>query len=163
MNLVLYCAGWRSILVSAAVFEEGPKNPYKGTTMNPVVSASYAQFGVDAGGRRLSPADRRAAPNGMGIHDPASAETGYCAEAYSRCGSSDFCTIPDRNLHCGATRLLRRERCVQRSLPCVNRQGKRSQAAVLMALSPCRYSLESLFAKEDRKRTALLWKSPRLS
>ena len=37
---------------------------------------------------------------------------------------SDLCTIPDRNLHCGATRLLRRERCVQRSLPCVDSSGK---------------------------------------
>ena len=37
---------------------------------------------------------------------------------------SDRCTIPDMNLHCGATRLLRRERCVQRSLPCVDSSGK---------------------------------------
>ena len=37
---------------------------------------------------------------------------------------SDLCTVPDTNLHCGATRLLRRERCVQRSLPCVDSSGK---------------------------------------
>ena len=40
---------WRSILVSLTDFEEGPKNPLKGIPVNPVVSASYAQFGVDAG------------------------------------------------------------------------------------------------------------------
>ena len=40
-----------------AGFEEGPKNPLKGTSVKPLVSASYAQSGVDAGGRRNSPAD----------------------------------------------------------------------------------------------------------
>ena len=42
----------RSILVRSAVSEEGPKNPLKGTTVKPLVLASYAQFGVGAGGRR---------------------------------------------------------------------------------------------------------------
>ena len=41
-----------SILVSLSGLGEGPKNPLKGITVKPVVSASYAQFGVDAGGRR---------------------------------------------------------------------------------------------------------------
>ena len=39
-----------SILVSDAVFQEGPKNPLKGTSMKSLVSAFYAQFRVDAGG-----------------------------------------------------------------------------------------------------------------
>ena len=40
----------RSILVSAAGSEEGPKNPLKGISMKSLVSAFYAQFRVDAGG-----------------------------------------------------------------------------------------------------------------
>ena len=39
-----------SILVSDAVFQEGPKNPLKGTSVKSLVSAFYAQFRVDAGG-----------------------------------------------------------------------------------------------------------------
>ena len=33
-----------------AIFQEGPKNPLKGTSMKSLVSAFYAQFRVDAGG-----------------------------------------------------------------------------------------------------------------
>jgi hypothetical protein len=40
----------RSILVSLTVYQEGPKNPLKGISMKSLVFASYAQFGVDAGG-----------------------------------------------------------------------------------------------------------------
>ncbi len=32
------------------IFQEGPKNPLKGTSMKSLVSAFYAQFRVDAGG-----------------------------------------------------------------------------------------------------------------
>ena len=103
---LLYCyLQWRSILVSRAESEEGPKNPLEGTTVKPVVSASYAQSGVDAGGRRVIACGGRAVFNGMKNRDPVFAETGNCAEAYSQSGFSDFCTIPDVNLHCGATRL----------------------------------------------------------
>ena len=57
-----------------------------------------------------------------------------------------------------------RERCVQRSLPCVSRSGK----GKLSVRGPWpwaggRYSLERLFAKEDKNRKSPLWKSPRLS
>ena len=38
----------RSILVRSAASEEGPKNPFKGITMKPLVPASYAQCGVGA-------------------------------------------------------------------------------------------------------------------
>lgn len=69
-----------------AGFEEGPKNPLKGTSVKPLVSASYAQSGVDAGGRHFFACGGRASPNGMGSTDPAAVETGYCAEAYSLCG-----------------------------------------------------------------------------
>ena len=41
---------WRSILVSAYISQDGPKNPLKGISMKSLVFASYAQFGVDAGG-----------------------------------------------------------------------------------------------------------------
>ncbi len=77
---------WRSILVSLTDFEEGPKNPLKGIPVNPVVSASYAQFGVDAGGRRPNACSGRAISNGMEHHDPVAVETGYCASAYSQRG-----------------------------------------------------------------------------
>ena len=40
----------RSILVRSVVYQEGPKNPLKGISMKSLVFASYAQFGVDAGG-----------------------------------------------------------------------------------------------------------------
>jgi len=55
---------WRSILVRSAVSQEGPKNPLKGTTVKPLVLASYAQFGVGAGWkvRLLAPADFGRAP-----------------------------------------------------------------------------------------------------
>ena len=43
---------WRSILVRSAVYQEGPKNPLKGISLKPLVSAWDAQFGVDAGGKR---------------------------------------------------------------------------------------------------------------
>ena len=33
-----------------AIFQVGPKNPMKGTSMKSLVSAYYAQFWVDAGG-----------------------------------------------------------------------------------------------------------------
>ena len=35
--------GWRSILVSTASPEDGPKNPFKGISMKFLVSACYAQ------------------------------------------------------------------------------------------------------------------------
>ena len=42
---------WRSILVRSAVYQEGSKNPLKGISLKPLVLASYAQFGVGAGGK----------------------------------------------------------------------------------------------------------------
>ena len=43
----------RSILVRSAASEEGPKNPFKGIAVKPLVPASYAQFGVGAEGKRM--------------------------------------------------------------------------------------------------------------
>ena len=40
-----------SILVSAAGSQEGAKNPSSGISVNPVVPALNAQFGVGAGGK----------------------------------------------------------------------------------------------------------------
>jgi hypothetical protein len=40
----------RGILVKASGFQDGPKNPLKGIPMKSLVLASYAQFGVSAGG-----------------------------------------------------------------------------------------------------------------
>ena len=39
-----------SILVGMSIFQVGPKNPMKGTSVKSLVSAFYAQFRVDAGG-----------------------------------------------------------------------------------------------------------------
>jgi hypothetical protein len=65
--LQCFCIVWRrSILVGADVSKEGPKNPLKGISVKPLVSAWNAQFRVDAGGRRIAPASCRATPNGMG-------------------------------------------------------------------------------------------------
>ena len=69
--------------------------------MNPVVLASYAQFGVGAVGRRRFL--RLRMEGGLqwhGDYDPLFAETGCCAEAYSLV-VIDFCTKLDVNLHCG--------------------------------------------------------------
>ena len=95
---------WRSILVGPTGIGEGPKNPLKGISMKPVVSASYAQSGVDAVGRRFCACGGRAVSNGMEKMtrslwrlDIVQRRTPFAV--------SDRCTIPDMNLHCGATRL----------------------------------------------------------
>ena len=48
-NMLLYCltAQYPS---QSSLFQAGPKNPAKGTSMKSLVSACYAQFRVDAGG-----------------------------------------------------------------------------------------------------------------
>ena len=48
--LCYYIHRRRSILVRMTIFQVGPKNPMKGTSMKSLVSAFYAQFRVDAGG-----------------------------------------------------------------------------------------------------------------
>ena len=69
--------------------------------MNPVVPASYAQFGVGAvGRRRFLRLRKKGGLQWHGDNDPSFAETGYCAEAYSLV-VIDFCTKLDVNLHCG--------------------------------------------------------------
>ena len=59
----------------------------------------------------------------METSNPVSAEAGSRAGAYSLRGQR-LLYGTGLNLHCGATRFLRRERCVQRSLPCVDSSGK---------------------------------------
>ena len=136
-----------------AGFEEGPKNPLKGTSMKPLVSASYAQSGVDAVGRRLR-LRRTGYLQWHGEDDPVAVETGYCAAANSLRGIRPlYDTGYEPALRCYPA--LRRERCVQCSLPCVNRSGKGSHASGIMALTSGRYLLESLFAKEDKSRIML--------
>ena len=105
----------------------------------------------------------RASPNGMGMTDPAAVETGYCAEAYSLLWSATSVRYRiEPALRCYPA--SRRERCVQRSLPCVSSSG----TGKLSVRAPWpwragRYSLERLLAKEDKNRSGPLWKSPRLS
>ena len=85
---------WRSILVGPTGIGEGPKNPLKGISMKPVVSASYAQSGVDAGGRHFLPAadgpvpmawDARTRP--LWRPDIVQRRTPFVV--------SDLCTVPD--------------------------------------------------------------------
>ena len=56
-----------------------------------------------------------------------------------------------RNLHCGATRPLCRERCVQSSLPCVGLVNRGADVQRPRPGPAC-YSLETLPAKEDKRR-----------
>ncbi|MCL6590303.1 MAG: hypothetical protein K6U80_10155, partial [Firmicutes bacterium] len=42
--------GWCSILVGVNILEDGPKNPFAGTSMKSLVPAAGAQPGVGAGG-----------------------------------------------------------------------------------------------------------------
>nr|DAV55670.1 MAG TPA: hypothetical protein [Caudoviricetes sp.] len=74
----------------------------------------------------------------------------------------DFGTGRDMNLHCGATRPLCRERCVQRSLPCVGNSDRRTT----YRLRPrARYDRSLKFFLQKRIRNGVTpgWKSPRLS
>ena len=110
----------RSILVRSAASEEGPKNPFKGTTVKLLVLASYAQFGVGAERKRGPPRLRiQGVPQWHGEADPVFVETCFRAQAYSHLWY--FRPVYDSgwNLYCGATRPMSRERCVQSSLPCV--------------------------------------------
>ena len=144
-----------------AGFEEGPKNPLKGTSMKPLVSASYAQSGVDAVGRRFCACGGRAVSNGMEKMtrslwrlDIVQRRTPFVV--------SDRCTIPDMNLHCGATRPLCRERCVQRSLPCVGNSDRRTTYRLRPRAKYDR-SLKFFLQKRIRNGVTPGWKSPRLS
>ena len=85
---------WRSILVGPAGIGEGPKNPLKGISMKPVVSASYAQSGVDAGGRHFLPAADGPVPMAWEARtrplwrpDIVQRRTPFAV--------SDLCTVPD--------------------------------------------------------------------
>ena len=75
----------RSILVRSAVYQEGPKNPLKGISLKPLVSALNAQFGVGAGGKCgkslvLGPYLRsQGALQWHGEPDPVYVETCSCA------------------------------------------------------------------------------------
>ena len=153
---------WCSILVSFAGCEEGPKNPLFGIPVNPVVSASYAQSGVDAVGRRFCACGGRAVSNGMEKMtrslwrlDIVQRRTPFAV--------SDRCTIPDMNLHCGANRLYAVNAVCR--VACLAWAGREREADASSAhgLEHRRYSLERRFAKEDKSRKKLLWKSPRLS
>ena len=72
----------RSILVRSAVYQEGPKNPLKGISLKPLVSALNAQFGVDAGGKYaslLACLRSQGAFQRHGKSDPVNVETCSCA------------------------------------------------------------------------------------
>ena len=83
----------RSILVRSAASEEGPKNPFKGTTVKLLVLASYAQFGVGAERKRGPPRLRiQGVLQWHGEADPVFVETCLCAQAYSLLWYHDLCT-----------------------------------------------------------------------
>ena len=130
--------------------------------MKPLVSASYAQSGVDAVGRRFCACGGRAVSNGMEKMtrslwrlDIVQRRTPFVV--------SDRCTIPDMNLHCGANRLYAVNAVCR--VACLAWAGREREADAPSAhgLERRRYSLERRFAKEDKSRKKLLWKSPRLS
>ena len=103
---------WRSILVSAVRCEDGPKNPYKGTSMKLLVSAANAQFGVGAGSkyRTMSGMRLRGGPQWHAAADPSAVETCACAHTWVRHRIEPACRCRNR-------------RWVQCSLPCVERVG----------------------------------------
>ena len=74
----------------------------------------------------------------------------------------DFGTGRDMNLHCGATRPLCRERCVQRSLPCVGNSDRRTTYRLRPRAKYDR-SLKFFLQKRIRNGVTPGWKSPRLS
>lgn len=129
--------------------------------MKSLVLASYAQFGVSAGGRRNNYAcGGRAVFNGMKIPTlplwrPAVVQTRTPQWSKRRlyevgCKPAMRCKgLP--------------ECCVQSSLPCVSRSGLRSGMQTPGQGRGMILPHESLLAKEDKSRRALWWKSPRLS
>ena len=50
MVYLLHKFDWHIILVNEIYYEDGPKKPLKSISVKPMVLASYAQFGVSAGG-----------------------------------------------------------------------------------------------------------------
>ena len=138
--------------------------------MKSLVPAAYAQFGVGAGGRRGSPrvCGGRAPSNGM--EDPTLLPW-RPAVVHRRTPPvvSDLCTRQltsstpmARNLHRGATRPLCRERCVQRSLPCVGNSDRRTTYRLRPRAKYDR-SLKFFLQKRIRNGVTPGWKSPRLS
>ena len=99
--------------------------------MKPLVPASYAQFGVGAGGRHelVMPADPGRFPMAWKIRPC------FCGDLLLwgnvlPCGKR-LRHEADLNLQCGVVRPLRRKRCVQSSLPCVSMRGKRTGTGML--------------------------------
>ena len=64
---------------------------------------------------------------------------------------SDLCTKQIENLQCGATQPFGCKRCVQSSLPCVG-MVNRGADVQRPRPGPACYSLETLPAKEDKRR-----------
>ena len=86
--------------------------------MKPLVLASYAQFGVGAGGRHghVRACGCRALSNGM--ENPTLLPwRPAIVDGRTPFVVTDPSTKQIENLQCGATRSLSRERCVQSSLP----------------------------------------------
>ena len=97
--------------------------------MKPLVLASYAQFGVGAGGRRglVRACGCRAPSNGM--EDPTLLPwRPVVVDGRTPFVVTDPSTKQIENLQCGATRPLSRERCVQSSLLCVGMANRRADA-----------------------------------
>ena len=119
--------------------------------MKSLVPAAYAQFGVGAGRRCGSPrvCDGRAPSNGM--EDPTLLPW-RPAVVHRRTPPVVKRPVYEADdepaMRCYPA--LRRERCVQRSLPCVNRSGKKSYASRLMALSAERFLWKDCLQKRIR-------------
>ena len=120
--------------------------------MKPLVLASYAQFGVGAGGRcgLVRACGCRALSNGMEnptLHPWRPA----VVDGRTPFVVTDPSTKQIENLQCGATRPLSRERCVQSSLLCVGMANRRADAREPRPGKQC-YFLETMAAKEAKRR-----------
>ena len=120
--------------------------------MKPLVLASYAQFGVGAGGRHglVRACGCRALSNGMEnptLHPWRPA----VVDRRTPFVVTDPSTKQIENLQCGATRSSSRERCVQSSLLCVGMANRRADARDPRPGKQC-YFLETMAAKEAKRR-----------
>ena len=120
--------------------------------MKPLVLASYAQFGVGAGGRHglVRACGCRALSNGM--ENPTLLPwRPAVVDRRTPFVVTDRFTKQIENLQCGATRPLSRERCVQSSLLCVGMANRRAEAREPRPGQQC-YFLETMPAKEAKRR-----------
>ena len=120
--------------------------------MKPLVPASYAQFGVGAGGRcgLVRTCGCRALSNGMENPTLPSWRPAL-VDGRTPLAVTDPPTKQIANLQCGATRSWNRERCVQSSLPCVDMADRRALGTQSPARDDRAISLKPCLQKRLRE------------